>query len=62
MPSNANNDSLKNPAPEEPQDKGMGGELPGSAPEGTTEAILKGIENRNVESTMEEYFLKPHQR
>ena len=33
-------------------------DLPGSTPEGTTEAILKGIENRNVESTMEEYFLK----
>ncbi|MBR3319511.1 DNA gyrase subunit A [Candidatus Saccharibacteria bacterium] len=36
----------------------MSGEMPGTEPEGTTEAILKGIENRNVESTMEEYFLK----
>ncbi|MBR3319930.1 DNA gyrase subunit A [Candidatus Saccharibacteria bacterium] len=36
----------------------MSQELPDSAPESTTEAILKGIENRNVESTMEEYFLK----
>ncbi|MBR3131768.1 DNA gyrase subunit A [Candidatus Saccharibacteria bacterium] len=39
-------------------EESLGGELPGSDPEGTTEAILKGIENRNVESTMEEYFLK----
>lgn len=34
------------------------GEVVGSEPENTTEAILNGIENRNVESTMEEYFLK----
>ncbi len=34
------------------------GEVVGGEPENTTEAILNGIENRNVESTMEEYFLK----
>ncbi|MBR5388992.1 DNA gyrase subunit A [Candidatus Saccharibacteria bacterium] len=49
---------MKDEKPEEPQNSDLGQELPGSAPEGTTEAILKGIENRNVESTMEEYFLK----
>lgn len=58
MPNNAKDDSRKDQTPEEPQEQGMGGETPGSAPENTTEAILKGIENRNVESTMEEYFLK----
>ena len=58
MPENAKNDDLKRVNPEEPQEEGLGGEVVGSAPEGTTEAILEGIENRNVESTMEEYFLK----
>lgn len=33
-------------------------ELPGTAAESVTEALKNGIENRNVESTMEEYFLK----
>ena len=54
MPSNDKDDKMHDQMPEE----SLGGELPGSDPEGTTEAILKGIENRNVESTMEEYFLK----
>ena len=54
MPSNDKDDKMHDQVPEE----SLGGELPGSDPEGTTEAILKGIENRNVESTMEEYFLK----
>lgn len=54
MPSNDKDDKMHDQTPEE----SLGGELPGSDPEGTTEAILKGIENRNVESTMEEYFLK----
>lgn len=58
MPSDVNKDRMKDEKPEEPQNSDLGQELPGSAPEGTTEAILKGIENRNVESTMEEYFLK----
>ena len=58
MSSNVKDDDTKDQMPEEPQDTNMDSELPGSAPEGTTEAILKGIENRNVESTMEEYFLK----
>ena len=58
MPENAKNDDLKRVNPEEPQEEGLSGEVVGSAPEGTTEAILDGIENRNVESTMEEYFLK----
>ncbi len=54
MPSNDKDDKMHDQMPEE----SLGGELPGSDPEGTTEAVLKGIENRNVESTMEEYFLK----
>ena len=58
MPNNVKDDSMKDQTPEEPQEQDMGSETPGSAPENTTEAILKGIENRNVESTMEEYFLK----
>ena len=33
-------------------------EMIGEEPENTTAALVEGIENRNVESTMEEYFLK----
>ena len=35
-----------------------GKEMIGEEPENTTAALVEGIENRNVESTMEEYFLK----
>ena len=58
MAENAKNDDLKKINPEEPQEGAITGEVVGSEPEGTTEALLTGIENRNVESTMEEYFLK----
>lgn len=40
------------------EDQGSDEKTPGEAPNGVTEEILDGIENRNVESTMEEYFLK----
>ena len=58
MAENAKNNDLTNDNSKEPKDEALTGEVVGSAPEGTTEAILDGIENRNVESTMEEYFLK----
>ncbi len=58
MAENAKNDDLKKINLEEPQEGAITGEVVGSEPEGTTEALLTGIENRNVESTMEEYFLK----
>lgn len=58
MPENAkNNDSSKDKS-KEPKDPGLEGELVGVAPEGVTREILNGIENRDVEGTMEEYFLK----
>ena len=58
MAENAKNDDLKKNNSEEPQEGALAGEVVGSAPESVTEAVLKGIENRNVENTMEEYFLK----
>lgn len=58
MADNAKNNDLTNDNVKEPKDEALAGEVAGSEPEETTEAILTGIENRNVESTMEEYFLK----
>ena len=40
------------------KDQGLGEEGLREASSGVTSEILKGIESRNVESTMEEYFLK----
>ena len=54
----AKNDDLRNKETKEPVEKGTSEETLGTAPESVTDAVLKGIENRNVESTMEEYFLK----
>ena len=56
MAVNDKDDDLRQVNPEEHE--GLEGEVVGSTPEGVTEAIADGIENRNVESTMEEYFLK----
>lgn len=58
MPENAKNNDVRDKDSKEPQGEGLEGEVVSEAPEGTTRAILDGIENRNVESTMEEYFLK----
>ncbi|MBQ2637621.1 DNA topoisomerase 4 subunit A, partial [Candidatus Saccharibacteria bacterium] len=58
MPENVkNNDSSEDKA-KEPKDQGLEGEVVGSEPTGVTREILDGIENRDVETTMEEYFLK----
>ena len=58
MPENAKNSDLSKKNPKEPISQGSEQELPGEALRGVTEEIVDGIENRNVESTMEEYFLK----
>ena len=56
MPENVkNNDSSEDKA-KEPKDQGLEGEVVGSEPTGVTREILDGIENRDVETTMEEYF------
>ena len=58
MSENAKNNDVRGKGSKEPQGEGLEGEVVSEASEGTTRAILDGIENRNVESTMEEYFLK----
>ena len=58
MSENAKNNDVRDKDSKEPQGEGLEGEVVSEASEGTTRAILDGIENRNVESTMEEYFLK----
>ena len=58
MPENAKNDDLRDDIPKAPEEQGLEGELVSEPPKGVTEELLDGIENRNVETTMEEYFLK----
>ena len=58
MPENAKNDDLRDDIPKAPEEQGLEGELVSEPPKGVTEELFDGIENRNVETTMEEYFLK----
>ncbi|MBQ3430394.1 DNA gyrase subunit A [Candidatus Saccharibacteria bacterium] len=58
MPENAKNNDLSHENPKEPKDQGLEGEVVGDGSTGVTREILDGIENRDVETTMEEYFLK----
>ena len=58
MPENAKNDDLSNEKAKELQDEGLGVKNAENGSTGVTEGIINGIEARNVENTMEEYFLK----
>ena len=58
MSENVNTNDLSKEKVEGPNDQGSDKKSLGEAPRGVTEEIIDGIENRNVESTMEEYFLK----
>lgn len=58
MPETAKNSDLSKKNPKEPSDAGSDEKALTEPSGGVTGEIIDGIENRNVESTMEEYFLK----
>ena len=58
MPKNENNGQMSDENMKDVSGKGLEVSGAENGSTGVTEAIVDGIENRNVESTMEEYFLK----